>query len=145
MCQARGCSPPPHSSPTASAGSELERPGPAKACEGTRVGSWHCPLLCPWLAQIPALTVTPRAPSRDEGRARAAAIPEDAKQNKHCCDPQKHKAQCFGEKHLHLPHHFISYPFLRSQWEVFSLALDAGDQAQFFGCPPAIHTQFPPC
>lgn len=138
-----GCSPPPRRSAAASAGSELERPGPAKACEGTRAGSWHCPSLCPRVARTPAPTVT----GRDEGRAKAAAIPEGAQRDKHFCDHQKqtnHDAlvrttcTCL----------ITSSPglFPRSHGEVFSLALDAGDQAQLFGCPPAkVHTQFPPC
>lgn len=71
----------------ASAGSELERPRPAKACEGTRAGIWHCPLLCPRVARMPALT--PRAPGRDEGSVKAAAIREDAKRDKHFSDSQK--------------------------------------------------------
>lgn len=38
---------------------------------------------------MPAPTVTPQTPGRDEGRVRAAAIPEDAKWDKHFCDPQQ--------------------------------------------------------
>lgn len=136
----RGCSPPPLSSPAASAGSELQRPGAARACEGTRAGSWHCPLLCP---QMPAPAVTPRAPGRDEGRATAAAIPEDAKGNKHLCDPQKqakHGALVRTTSSRHVP----ALPEVTV--EAFSLALGAGEQEKLFECPPAsTHTHAEPC
>lgn len=119
---------------------ELQRPGAARACEGTRAGSWHCPLLCP---QMPAPAVTPRAPGRDEGRATAAAIPEDAKGNKHLCDPQKqakHGALVRTTSSRHVP----ALPEVTV--EAFSLALGAGEQEKLFECPPAsTHARAEPC
>lgn len=122
-----------------------ERAGEPRASQGTRHKGWQraLPFAVPTGGTNSYCDIL--SPREGQGREKAA-ISEDVKRDKHFCDPQKqtnHDAlvrttciclitSCPG-------------PFQGHSGRFFSLALDAGDQAEIFGCPPDIHTQFPPC
>lgn len=93
------------------------------------------------MARTPALPAMHRAPGRDEGREEATAIPEDAKQDKYFYDCQKQTHHDASVRTTCILFIISASPSWGHGRRFFSLASNAGEHAQLFGCPPATHAQ----